>query len=245
MWKSPGILALALVFAAVSWAEGPREGKSTAKSKKSRGEQAGSKAAKTERSSGSTATVEGRVSLPKAKEAPVKVQRYTVVSKGGTVAMSPSLAVVYLEGTFPSRPTPGVASMVQKDLMFVPTLLPVQVGTKVEFPNEDDTYHNVFSYSKPKRFDLGRFLPTEEPVPSQVFDKPGLVHLHCDIHEHMQAIVLVLDTPYFVVSDAAGNFRLPELPAGNFTLKAWLSSERILEMPVQLSSGATMKADFP
>src|SRR5207244_9048141 len=89
----------------------------------------------------------------------------------------------------------------QKDLTFIPALLPVRVGTKVEFPSLDDTYHNIFSYSPAKRFDLGRYRPDERPVPSQVFDKLGLVTLRCDIHEHMRGLILVLNTPYLVRSE--------------------------------------------
>jgi plastocyanin len=195
--------------------------------------------------SGQQASIEGRVKLPASENAPVKIQRYTVVSRGGSVAMSPPLAVVYLEGTFGKPPAPAKVQMVQKDFAFVPGLLPVQTGTIVEFPNEDDTYHNVFSYSKAKRFDLGRYLPSERPVPSQVFDKAGLIQLHCDIHEHMRAVILVLDTPHFAKTDPYGNFRLRGLPAGKFRLKAWLSSTRTLEMPVELKAGTTLKAVFP
>src|SRR5439155_1298283 len=99
--------------------------------------------------------------------------------------------------------------------------LPVQVGTKIEFPNLDDTYHSIFSYSPAKRFDLGRYRPEERPIPSEIFDKPGLVTLRCDIHEHMRGLILVLNTPHFVVTDANGRFRLGGLPAGQYTLKAW------------------------
>ena len=88
--------------------------------------------------------------------------------------------------------------MNQKDLTFMPLILPVQVGTKVEFPNLDDTYHNIFSFSPAKRFDLGRYRSDERPIPSQVFDVTGLVTVRCDIHRHMRGLILVVDTPYFV-----------------------------------------------
>src|SRR5947207_13195328 len=103
--------------------------------------------------------------------------------------------------------------MAQKDLTFVISLLPVQVGTKVEFPNLDDTYHSIFSYSPAKRFDLGRYRPDEKPIPSEVFVAPGLVRLRCDIHEHMRGLILVLNTPYFIVTAPARRFRLRGLPS--------------------------------
>ena len=121
----------------------------------------------------------------------------------------------------------------------------MQVGTRVEFPNLDDTYHSIFSYSPAKRFDLGRYRPDERPIPSEVFDIPGLVTLRCDIHEHMRGLILVLDTPYFVVTDAEGRFRLNRLPSGHYTLKAWIDSKTTREKPVEFKSGATLHVDFP
>ncbi len=192
-----------------------------------------------------SAVVEGRVELPKSHTAPVQVKRYEIVTKGGVLSTQPPLAVVYLDGAFPrpaSLPTKQVA---QKDLTFVPALLPVPVGTKVEFPNLDETYHNIFSYSPAKRFDLGRYRPEERPIPTQVFDKLGLVTLRCDIHEHMRGLILVLNTPYFVMTDTDGHFRLSGLPAGHYTLKAWIDSRTTREKPVELKNDQTLHIDFP
>ena len=191
------------------------------------------------------ATIEGRVELPKPHAAPVMNRRYEIVTTGGVVSTNPPIAVVYLEGSFPLPAEPPVAQMAQKDLAFVPPLLPVRTGTRVEFPNLDDTYHNIFSYSAPKRFDLGRYRADERPVPSQVFDVAGLVTLRCDIHEHMRGLILVLDSPHFVLSDDDGRYRLTGLPAGHYTLKVWLDSRTTLQRPVDLQEGATLHADFP
>ncbi|HYJ04958.1 MAG TPA: carboxypeptidase regulatory-like domain-containing protein [Chthoniobacterales bacterium] len=192
------------------------------------------------------ATVEGRVELPKSRSAPVMTKRYEIVTKGGVLATSPPLAVVYLEGSFSKPGALPTKEIVQKELTFIPALLPVQVGTKVEFPNlEEDIYHNIFSYSPAKRFDLGRYRPDEKPVPSQIFDVPGLVTLRCDIHEHMRALVLVLATPHFVTTNEEGRFRLSGLPAGRYTLKAWVDSRVTHEKPVELKSGSTLHVDFP
>ncbi|MCX6899292.1 MAG: carboxypeptidase regulatory-like domain-containing protein [Verrucomicrobia bacterium] len=172
-------------------------------------------------------------------------KRYEIVTKGGVIAPSPPIAVVYLEGSFLKPTTPPIAQMAQKDLMFVPPLLPVQAGTKVEFPNLDNTYHNIFSYSPTKRFDLGRYRSDEKPVPSQMFDMPGMVTLRCDIHEHMRGLILVLETPHFVTTDTDGRFRLSDLPSGHYKLKAWLSSKTTLEIPVELKSGSTLHVNLP
>ena len=189
--------------------------------------------------------ITGRVTLPRERSAPVVNKRYEIVSRGGVIATNPPLAVVYVEGVFPPPDEPAVVSLPQKDLAFVPALLPVRVGTRVEFPNLDDTYHNIFSYSRPKRFDVGRYRPDERPIPSQVFDVPGLVTLRCDIHEHMRGVILVLDTPHFVVTDDEGNFRLSGVPPGRHVLKAWLSSRTTLERPVEVGADGEVRADFP
>jgi len=191
------------------------------------------------------AIIEGRVELPNTRLTPVMTKRYEVVSKGDVLRINPPLAVVYLEGNFVRPTSSAKKTLTQKDMEFIPALLPVQTGTRVEFPNEDDTYHNIFSYSPAKRFDLGRYRPDERPIPSQIFDKAGLVTLRCDIHEHMRGLILVLNTPYFVTTDSAGHFRLNGLPAGRYTLKAWLDSKTTHEKPVELKSGATLQVDFP
>ncbi len=196
-------------------------------------------------SSFAQAVVEGRVELPKTRSAPVLTKRYEIVTKGGVLATNPPVAVVYLEGSFAKSAPKGTKQVAQKDLAFVPPLLPVQVGTNVEFPNLDDTYHNIFSYSPAKRFDLGRYRPDERPIPAQVFDVAGLVTLRCDIHEHMRGIILVLATSYFVTTATDGRFRLSGLPAGHYMLKAWIDSRTTLEHPVELKSGSTLHIDFP
>ncbi len=193
----------------------------------------------------SQGTIEGRVELPKTSAAPVMIKRYEIVTKGGVLTTKPPLAVVYLEGSFPKRNSTVETKMVQKDLSFVPALLPVQTGTRVAFPNLDDTYHNIFSFSPAKRFDLGRYRPDERPIPSVLFDVPGLVTVRCDIHEHMRALILVLDTPHFVLSDAEGRFRLSGVPSGRYTLKAWLSSKTTLERSVEVAGGSSLRVNFP
>ena len=190
------------------------------------------------------ATVEGYVQLPESRSAPVVAKRYQIVTRGGVLSTEPPVAVVYLDGSFAKPISLPTKEVVQKNLTFVPSLLPVQVGTRVEFPSLDDTYHNIFSYSPAKRFDLGRYRPDERPVPSQVFDTPGLVTLRCDIHEHMRALILVLDTPYFAMTDTDGRFRLRGLPSGHYTLKAWINSKTTRERPVELKNGETLHVDF-
>jgi hypothetical protein len=189
--------------------------------------------------------VEGRVKLPKPHSGDVANKRYSMNGDPLVIQPDPPAAVVFLEGNFPAPSSLPRRQMAQKNIAFVSPLLAVFVGTTVEFPNEDDTYHNIFSYSKPKRFDLGRYRGEERPIPSQVFDKPGVVALHCDIHEHMHAVILVLETPHFVTTDPEGRYRLANLPAGRYKLKAWIDSRTTKECEVDLKPGAALHVDFP
>ena len=192
------------------------------------------------------ATIEGRVELPEAGATTVINKRYQIISQGGVLSPSPPVAVVYVEGDFPASAEEQVTQVEQKELMFSPSLLPIRTGTRVEFPNLDDTYHNVFSYSPPKRFDLGRFRADERPVPSQVFEEAGLVTLRCDIHDHMRALILVLDTPHFVVTDEDGSFALEGIPPGRHLVKAWIDSRTVREQTVEIGGdGAIVRVEFP
>ena len=109
--------------------------------------------------------------------------------------------------------------MAQHGRQFAPLALPVLVGTTVRFPNEDDEYHNVFSRSQPKELELGRYGQGE--FKEITFDKPGLVRLHCEIHAHMHAVVLVLDNPFFTVADEKGRYVIKGAPAGKYKLYAF------------------------
>jgi plastocyanin len=189
--------------------------------------------------------IEGTVHLPKPSFDRGLNQRYAASADIPLAPINPPAAVVYLEGNFRAQnDSKAPARMAQKNIAFAPDLLPVLVGTAVDFPNLDDTYHNVFSYSKAKRFDLGRYRKDEKPT-TVVFDKPGAVTIHCEIHERMRGTILVLETPYFVKTDTAGRYRLEHLPAGSYVLKAWVAGDDVREHPVELKGGMTLNVDFP
>ena len=193
------------------------------------------------------AVIDGIVQLPKPAMDRGVNQRYQATADIPLAPTNPPAAVVYLEGSFhltPSDASRTSTRMAQKNIAFAPDLLPVLVGAAVDFPNMDDTYHNVFSYSKTKRFDLGRFRKDEKPT-TVVFDKPGTVTIHCEIHERMRGTILVLETPYFQKTDTVGRYRLEHLPAGNYLLKAWVAGDDIRERPVELKAGMTLHVDFP
>ncbi len=191
--------------------------------------------------------VEGRVSLPKtATAAPINTGRYEMGSAVASDTESPA-AVVYLESTSGNgekREGHRTVEMAQKNTAFVPGLLAIRTGTTVEFPNLDDTYHNVFSYSKAKRFDLGRYRKGEKSA-SVLFDKAGVVTLHCEIHESMRGTILVLDTPYFEKTNADGSYHLGPVPPGRYVLRAWLDQDDIRTAMVELKAGQSVHIDLP
>ena len=98
----------------------------------------------------------------------------------------------------------------------MPYVLAVTVGSTVDFPNSDRIYHNVFSLSKPRRFDLGRYPRGQSR--SVRFDRPGVVRVFCEIHSHMSAFILVFAHRFFAVTDAEGRYRIDDVPPGTYTL---------------------------
>jgi hypothetical protein len=127
-----------------------------------------------------------------------------------------SNVVVWLEpvGGKPDIKPPSSPTMLHKNKTFLPHILPVVVGTRVQFPNRDPFFHNAFSNYDGQVFDIGLHGPgTTKEI---VFKRPGVVRVFCNIHPTMSAVILVLDTPYFAVSDAAGNFAIQNVPAGEY-----------------------------
>jgi len=107
----------------------------------------------------------------------------------------------------------------QRGAQFTPHVLPVVVGTTVEWPNYDDILHNVFSISEARPFDLQ--LYKAPVIKSVVFDKPGRVDVFCSIHKAMSCVVLVLENPWFAGTDDKGRYTITNVPAGSYRLKAW------------------------
>ena len=156
----------------------------------------------------------------------------TVNTKG---LRTPANVLVYLSE---APPVSGDLSRVkfvmdQRNLEFIPHVLPVLVGSAVEFPNNDKVEHNIFSMSRTKQFNLGSYKAGESKT--VVFDKPGIVELRCDVHAEMAAYILVIKNPYFAVTDEQGRFEIPDssylnqigltgiknLSPGEYFVKTW------------------------
>jgi len=157
----------------------------------------------------------------------------------------PRNTVVYLEGapgipdTTTVRPPPVIR---QKDERYIPHVLPVQAGTSVSFPNEDDFYHNVFSVVAGDRFDLGRYAQGE--TAHQKFDKPGVVVVRCEIHPGMKAYILVLDTAFFTVPSETGTYALTGVAPGTYKLTAWHPELGMQSHIVTVPASGDVQADF-
>jgi plastocyanin len=167
-----------------------------------------------------TATVSGKVIAPEgAAQTRLRKKLYAGETIVGHKEPDAPLAVVWLEGVAPAKVDPKPAVIRQAGLEFRPRALAVPVGSKVDFPNDDDLLHNVFSFSRSNRLELGSYPKGESK--SVVFDKKGLVDLRCEVHKHMRAYIHVFDHPYFAVAAADGTWSIPNVPPGKYTLVAW------------------------
>jgi len=144
----------------------------------------------------------------------------TLVDAAGKAVPDAVLSLAPLDAPAPAFSAPAApVEIAQSGQQYRPFVTPVRAGTRVEFPNKDDIQHHLYSVSKPKPFEK----PLYESGASEtvVFDKPGVVTLGCNIHDWMVAYVVVLDTPWFAKSDAAGRASVAGLPAGRYRLELW------------------------
>lgn len=151
--------------------------------------------------------------------------------------------VVYLEnvaGEF--HPPEDKPVLDQKNLEFVPHVLPVLVGTTVLFPNSDNVRHNVFSPSKTKKFNLGTYA--SGVVREVTFDKPGVAVLLCNVHTEMSAYIVVLENPYYALTGPDGCFTIGNIPAGTHTVKTWHAKLKEKKQKGTVTEGATTTVEF-
>jgi plastocyanin len=174
------------------------------------------------------------------------------LTRRGHPVQDASRAVIWLTplGTTvdaPQQKPSEIPQLVQRDKSFQPSLLVIPVGGKVEFPNHDPFFHNVFSLFEGKRFDLGLY---ESGTTRFVqFDKPGISFIFCNIHSQMSAVVIALATPYYAISDAHGGLSIPNVPAGRYRLQIFHSSVapdalREVSREITIAPGGTSLGTF-
>jgi plastocyanin len=194
-----------------------------------------------------TGAVRGRVEiehpLPPIERAPAMADM-DLAPRGE--AAQRTRAVVYLE----DAPQPAFedrgnlrAHMDQQHETFVPHVLAITVGTTVDFPNVDVTFHNVFSLSKAKRFDLGRYAAGRSK--SVLFDEPGIVRVFCEIHSHMSAFILVFAHRFYAITDEEGRYHIDRVPPGTYTVTAWYEAVAQVSRSVTIpDTGGPIELDF-
>jgi plastocyanin len=151
-------------------------------------------------------------------------------------------AVIWLEA--PIAPsTPRRVVLDQRNLAFSPTVLAIPTGSVVRFPNNDTVLHNVFSFRDGKKFDLGLY-PVGQ-VRDVKFDRAGVSRLFCNIHPAMAAYVVVVDSPYYAVTNREGLFSLTGVPAGQYTYHAWRAGAATITGKITVAPHANLEVQWP
>jgi plastocyanin len=196
-------------------------------------------------------TIKKKLTRPNVTASVSIYQRGTAVELGKDAAEDPiayerSRVVIYLEG--PSLPAstaaahPATTTMQQLNRRFTPDLLVVPAGTTVSFPNLDPIFHNIFSLSKPKSFDLGNYDKGE--TRNVTFSKPGIVYVYCHLHPNMEATIVVTPNRWYAHVDPSGQFRIPSVPPGQYTVVAWHKAAGFFSKTIQVEPGHNASVDF-
>jgi plastocyanin len=154
-----------------------------------------------------------------------------VVEGGKRIKRSP--VVVYLgdaSGEF-KKPVTN-PTLDQRNMAFIPHVLPIKTGTTVDFLNNDEVKHNVFSPDHEK-YNLGTW--PKGAIKQYTFDKKGVYTQLCNVHPEMESFIVALDTPYFALTDQDGNFELQGVPPGDYTIKVWHEKLRFKKQQIAVS----------
>jgi plastocyanin len=162
-----------------------------------------------------------------------------VVRVGGT----PHKDVVVWLGGVPGDDGPARTVLDQRNLTFLPRVVAVRVGTRVEMPNNDRVFHNVFSFKDGKRFDLGLYPVGTTRIVQ--FDQPGLSRIFCNIHPTMAAYVLAVDGSRVAVSDGEGRFAMPNVPPGTYEYHLWRPGAEPVKGSLTVMAGRTVEVNWP
>jgi plastocyanin len=160
------------------------------------------------------------------------------------VAAERSRVVIWLEGPsgMPAARQSEIVKMEQENRRFVPDTVIVPAGGKVTFPNLDPIFHNVFSLSKPKTFDLGNYPKGD--TRTVTFPEPGIVYVNCHLHPNMTAVIVVAPSQWIARSDRDGHFALSGVPPGDYTAVAWHKAAGYFRQPVRIAAGHDEKIEF-
>ena len=189
--------------------------------------------------------IEGRVSISVQVAAPARSAAYASRRVGTAAPSGPEVSnvIVFLkDAPKPASLAPMRATILQQNETFVPRVVAITAGSRVDFPNGDPFFHDVFSLSRSGPFDLGSYPRGKSK--GQRFDHAGLIKVYCHLHSHMTASIMVFDHPYFATPSADGSFAIDDVPTGSFAVSAW--HERIGESTQQVTveSGRTSDLRF-
>jgi plastocyanin len=202
-----------------------------------------------------TIVIKKRLTRPSVTPAVSVYQRGTTVKLGGDAEQDPiaferSRVVLYLEGLGPLATDHPASDQVQInqvqikqiDRRFLPDLVVVPVGSTVSFPNMDPIFHNIFSLSRPKTFDLGTYDKGE--TRKVQFPKPGIVDVYCHLHPNMAATIVVTPSRWYAQPDRSGQYQIPDVPPGQYTLVAWHKTAGFFRKQIVIEAGHNSVADF-
>jgi plastocyanin len=197
-----------------------------------------------------TIVIKKRLTRPSVTPAVSVYQRGTTVKLGGDAEQDPiaferSRVVLYLEGLGPlatDHPASDQVQIKQIDRRFLPDLVVVPVGSTVSFPNMDPIFHNIFSLSKPKTFDLGTYDRGETRTVQ--FPKAGIVDVYCHLHPNMTATIVVTPNRWYAQPDRSGQYQIPDVPPGQYTLVAWHKTAGFFRKQIVIEAGHDSVADF-
>lgn len=173
--------------------------------------------------------------------------------RGTTVALRPdasenaldferSHVVVYLDGQQSVPSSTATAAMEQQNRRFSPDLVVIPAGSAVSFPNFDPIFHNVFSLSKPKSFDLGNYPKGQTRMVT--FDKPGVVFVYCHLHPNMTGTVVVTPNEWAARVDPSGQFVLAGVPPGKYSVVAWHKTAGTFRKTIEVTAGQNSEMNF-
>jgi len=192
----------------------------------------------------SKALTKKRVTMPSYQLRGVAVDALNIESSHNVAPVVDELSrvVIYLEAPGLDHGTPITATLTQRNRRFEPEFVVIPLGSTVSFPNTDPIFHNVFSLSKVKAFDLGYYPNGQTQVVR--FDRPGVVQVYCHLHPDMAAAILVLPTAVWTRPRPDGRFSLPGIPPGNYELVAWHRFAGFFRRRVAVNRDETVTVDL-